>query len=318
MVELYIQNGDTIYAPSVLDGIEWDTERKNTPGKLTFKVAKDNALNFTEGNSVVFRVDWVDVFYGFVFQKKSDKDGTISVTAYDQMRYLKNKDTYVYKNKTASELILMLAADFNLQTGYIEDTGYRIESRVEDNKTLFDIIQTALDYTVQNTGDLYVLYDNFGELTLHAAQDMRVPLIIDADTAENYDYESSIDKDTYNKIKLSYENKDEGKRDIYISQDSENINQWGVLQYYEKIDENVNGKAKADALLSLYNSKTRNLSVKSAFGDIRVRGGSSVIVNLDIGDVSLQNYMLVEKAKHNFSEGYHTMDLTLRGGEFIV
>ena len=215
-------------------------------------------------------------------------------------------------------MILMLAADFNLQTGYIEDTGYRIESRVEDNKTLFDIIQTALDYTVQNTGDLYVLYDNFGELTLHAAQDMRVPLIIDADTAENYDYESSIDKDTYNKIKLSYENKDEGKRDIYISQDSENINQWGVLQYYEKIDENVNGKAKADALLSLYNSKTRNLSVKSAFGDIRVRGGSSVIVNLDIGDVSLQNYMLVEKAKHNFSEGYHTMDLTLRGGEFIV
>ena len=75
MVELYIQNGDTIYAPSVLDGIEWDTERKNTPGKLTFKVAKDNALNFTEGNSVVFRVDWVDVFYGFVFQKRAIRTG---------------------------------------------------------------------------------------------------------------------------------------------------------------------------------------------------------------------------------------------------
>ena len=39
------------------------------------------------------------VFYGFVFTKQRDKTnggGVIRCTAYDQIRYLKNKDTYVY------------------------------------------------------------------------------------------------------------------------------------------------------------------------------------------------------------------------------
>lgn len=42
----------------------------------------------------------------------------------------------MYEDKTAGDLIRMLAADFQLQTGEIEDTGFRIASRVEDNSTL--------------------------------------------------------------------------------------------------------------------------------------------------------------------------------------
>ena len=66
------------------------------------------------------KVNGKNVFYGFVFIKKRDKDGIISVTAYDQLRYLKNKDTYVYTNKTAGEFIQMVASDFNMQTGTIQ------------------------------------------------------------------------------------------------------------------------------------------------------------------------------------------------------
>lgn len=44
----------------------------------------------------------------------------------------------------------------------------------------------------------------------------------------------------------------------------------------------------------------------------------SIVVKLNLGDVSLQNFMLVEKVKHNFKNELHTMDLTLRGGEFIA
>ncbi|MDF2989448.1 MAG: Phage late control protein [Eubacterium sp.] len=93
---------------------------------------------------------------------------------------------------------------------------------------------------------------------------------------------------------------------------------WGVLQYYESIDENTNGKAKADALLSLYNHKTRNLSVSGVAGDLRVRGGSIIVVDLEIGDINLKNFMLVESVRHTFNSNRHTMDLTLRGGEFIA
>lgn len=312
--ELLIQNGSDIYQPAVEGEIKWDTERKGQPGKLSFNVVPDGIINFQEGNPVSFKYDGVKVFYGFVFKKERDKDGIIKVTSYDQIRYLKNKDTYVYKNKTAAELLKMIAADFNLKTGTVADTVYKIASRVEDNKTLIDIIQTALEMTLQNKNKLYVLYDDFGNLTIKDIEEMKLDIIIDNETAENFKYTSSIDGQTFNKIKLSYSNEKSGKREIYIAQDSTNINKWGVLQYFQNIDEKVNGKAKSDALLKLYNAKQRSLSINNAFGDPRVRAGSSVPVNLSLGDIVAKNYMVVEKVSHSFEDDEHMMNLTLRGG----
>lgn len=279
---------------------------------------QDNLLHVTEGNAVRFKYKNNNIFYGFIFTKKRDKEPVVSVTAYDQLRYFKNKDTYVYKNKTADEVIRMLASDFLLNIGILEQTGYKIATRSESNKTLFDVSQMAIDLTMQNTNQMFVLYDDFGKICLKNIERMKLGLIIDEETGENFDYSSSIDNDTYNQIKLTYDNKDTGKREVYIAKDTSHINEWGVLQYYDKIDEKVNGKAKVDALLKLYNQKTRKLQIKNAIGDIRVRGGSLVIIKMNLGDIKLQNFMLVEKAKHIFKNNEHWMDLTLRGGEFIA
>jgi hypothetical protein len=318
LAKLTIQNGATLYTPLVEEGITWETARKGVPGKLEFSVVKDNVISFQEGNIVRMQVDETNVFYGYVFTKKRNKDGTIKVTAYDQLRYLKNKDTYNYGNLTASGLVKEIAEDFLLKTGVIENTSYVIKRRLEDNKTLFDIIQTALDLTLQNTKKMYVLYDDFGKLTLRDIESMKLNLLINKFTAEDFDYSSSIDGETYNTIKLVYNNEKLHTRNIYTVYDSDRMGAWGVLQYYESIDENTNGKAKANALLSLYNHKTRNLSVSNAIGDIRVRGGSIIGVKLELGDVNVNNYMLVESVKHTFNSNQHLMDLTLRGGEFIA
>lgn len=313
--ELLIENRGIVYQPAVEDGITWETERQGYPGKLTFKVLRDETLNFQEGNSVRFKVNGQNVFFGYVFSKKRDKDQSISVVAYDQLRYFKNKDIYVYANKKASDLVKMIAADFNLKTGDIADTRYAIQQRVEDNKTLFDIIYNALDLTLTNTKKMYVLYDDFGKLILKDIEQLRLDLVVGKDTAANFNYETSIDSDTYNRIKLAYDNEETGKRDIYMVQDSSNMNAWGVLQYFEKLNERTNGKAKADALLSLYNRKSRSLEIQNALGDIRARAGTSVVVYLpEIGDISIQNYMLVERAKHTFRNNEHLMNLTVRGG----
>ena len=315
-VELLIQHGKKVFQPVVEEGITWSTERKNAPGQLTFTVVKDEIIQFTEGDAVRLKVNGTGVFYGFVFKKQRDKEQRIKVTAYDQLRYLKNKDTYVYTNKTASELIKMIAEDFQMNTGDIEDTEFKIASRVESNTSLFDMIQNALDITLQNNKYMYVLYDDFGRLTLKGLDNMRLNLLIDEETGENFDYTSSIDDETYNRVKLTFDNEKTGKREVYIAQSGANINQWGVLQYYDTLKEGENGQAKADALLDLYNVKTRNLSVKNALGDVRVRAGSMVVVILNLGDVQVKNLMLVEKCKHEFKESQHLMTLTLKGGEF--
>lgn len=323
--ELLIANedGSKVFQPAVQEGIEWTTKRRGTPGKLTFKAVNDGTVDFSEGSAVRLRVDGTNVFFGFVFSQRRDKDQIITVTAYDQLRYLNNKDTYVYENKTASQLIKMLADDFSLQTGTLEDTKFVIASRVEDNTSLFDMIENALDLTLQNTKEMFVLYDDFGKLTLKSLKSMYVGgteacLMIDDEAGENFEYTSSIDSDTYNKIKLTYDNEETGKRDVYIAQDGSNINKWGVLQYYDTLSKGENGAAKADALLSLYNKKTRNLKVTNAFGDVRVRGGSMIVVNLALGDMTLKNLMMVEEVKHTFKLDAHFMDLTLRGGDFVA
>lgn len=317
-VELTIQNRTTVYYPAVEDGIVWETERKGSPGRLSFSVIKDSAISFVEGNAVRLKVDGRNVFFGFIFQKKRDKNDQIQVVAYDQLRYFKNKDTYIYRNKRADELVKMIASDFNMQFGELENTGFKIESRIEDNKTLFDMVQTALDLTLQSIKKMYVLYDDFGKLALKDVSSLRLDLLIDEETGENFNYTSSIDGKTFNKIKLTYDNEETGRREVYIAKDTNNINNWGVLQYYEGLNDKVNGRTKADALLQMYNRKTRNLTITKAFGDPRVRAGFAVAVQLNLGDVVAKNYMMVEKAKHIFNNGEHWMDLTLRGGEFIA
>ncbi len=316
-------SGRKAYIPAVEEGIEWSTERRSTPGKLSFKLVKDSVLQLEEGAAVRLKVDGKPVFFGFVFTQKRDKDQRIEVTAYDQLRYLNNKDTYVYENKTAAQLVQMIAADFSLNTGSLEDTGFVIPSRVEDNTSLFDVIENALDLTLQHTRKMFVLYDDSGRLTLKNMASMYVGepgayLLIDEETGENFEYTSSIDSNTYNKIKLVYDNEDTGKREVYIAQDSSHMNAWGVLQYFDTLQKGENGQAKADALLKLYNSKTRNLKILHALGDLRVRAGSMVLIRLDLGDLAIASFMLVEKVKHIFKLDEHFMDLTLRGGEFIA
>lgn len=323
-IELLIGNetGTQVCMPAVQEGIEWSTERRSTPGKLMFKVMWDDVLDFSEGSAVRLKVDGENIFYGFIFSQSRDKDRIITVTAYDQLRYLKNKDTRVYEAKTASQLVKMICDDFALNVGMLGNTRYVIPARVEENTSLFEMIENALDLELTGSGEMFVLYDDFGKLTLKNLSDMYVGsggsyLMIDEETCENFEYTSSIDDNTYNKIKLAYNNEDTGSRDVYIAQDSRNMNKWGILQYFDTLSKGENGQAKADALLKLYNKKTRNLRLTNVIGDNLVRAGSMLLVNLDLGDVKVKNFMLVERCRHIYKESEHWMDLTLRGGEFV-
>lgn len=232
-VELFIQHNSTIQYPVVEEGAKLTLERKGTPGKLEFTVVKAPGLNFQEGDPVKLTVDGTPMFYGFVFKKKRDKGGTIDVVAYDQLRYLKNKDTLTEEGLKASDLLKRLAGDFRLNLGTVEDTGYTIETIVEENQTLFDMIQNALDETLMNTKQLFVLYDDVGKLSLKNINSMKLNLLIDEETGENFSYESSIDEQTYNKIKLAFNNEKTGKRELFIAQDGEKMKIFRIQLFHD-------------------------------------------------------------------------------------
>lgn len=195
------------FSPPVLDDVKITWKRAGVPGKMTFTAIKATDgvdMSFWEGDRVTFYVDGDPLFMGYVFTKKRDKKHQIEVTVYDQTRYLKNKFAYVFKETPAQEIIQSLCDDFELNYGEFEDPEYEVPVIAEENKSAFDIILTVNEEVLNNTGNMMVLYDDAGELQYKNVLNMKVDTVIMDVTAENFEYESSIDSNTYNSVVLYY------------------------------------------------------------------------------------------------------------------
>lgn len=315
-MKVKITHGEYVYEVPVKEGATWTTERKGVPGKFAFNVIADGIAELEEGDAVSL-IDDEDkgIFFGFIFNIKHDQSESISVKAYDQLRYLKNKDTLEYKGVCAHQVVQRIGNAYMLNLGVLEPAKYVLPQTIEEDSTLFDIILNALDAELMHTGNMYVLYDDYGKLTLKSLESLRTDVVIDATRAKDFSYTTGIDNKVYNRIKLTRPNNKTGKVDTYIAQDTNNINRWGILQLKESLKDGEKGAAKAEALLKLYNTKSKSLKIQGCRGDLRVRAGSLVVVLMDLGDgTKLQQYMLVETCKHTFKKGGNTMDLTLKGG----
>ncbi|HEY8387378.1 MAG TPA: hypothetical protein VIK74_02175 [Parasegetibacter sp.] len=256
---------------------------------------------------VRFRYDGADIFYGYVFKHVQNKVKKITATAYDQLRYCKAKDTIVVKNDTVDSLVRKMCNYFNLKTGTLANTGYKLPTSVQDDKTWLDIIYSAIDETLKNTGRWYCLRDEFGYVALRELQELQLDLVLgDESLAYDFEYEKTIDDNFYNQIKIVSDNEATGKRDVYITRDSGSIAKYGLLQYFEVLDKNYNpaqAKAKADALLRLYNREVETLEL-SCLGDVRVRAGTSFFGQIE--DIELNRRLIVREVTHEFIP-VHTM-----------
>ncbi|WP_456289737.1 XkdQ/YqbQ family protein [Paenibacillus sp. AK002] len=302
----------------IVEGLSWKTSRIGKAGSVSFKLVKGSPFEssdftYNNGDIVRVRVDKSNMFHGYIFSIDEGRDEAVTITAYDQIRYLMNVDTYVFKGVTATEILQRIAKDFGLKLGTVADTGYKIPTMSEDSQKLLDIVTKGITLTFSNTGRDYCLYDDFGALCLRGINDVQLDLIV-GDGSLMYDYEikRSIDSDTYNQIKLYKDNKDTGNREIYLAKDSVNIKRWGLLQLYQGVDEDMN-KAQINALLSklatLKNRETKSLKV-NALGDIRVRAGMRV--RIVISEYGVDQALLVDECSHDFDGAAHTMSLDLR------
>lgn len=310
-LKLSIERKDKGFIITPKENLKWETTRKLTPSKLTFSVPDIGFIPET-GDKVSFFVGDEGVFKGMVSSlTKNGASNEYSVTAFDSLKYLKNKDNLVYENKKASDVLKLIATQFKLKTGAVDDTKYVIPYRVEDSKTLFDIIETALDITYENTGEEFVLYDNFGTLCLVKENALQKNLLLDGTCFENYNLNCSIDN-SFNRIKLMHEDSKKGLRQITIAEDKSLQEKYGVLQYFSHINGDENGSLMAKKLLEELKTEKKTLTVTGVKGDIRVRAGSSIYVDIP----EYKGIMMVLKANHTFSENAHIMDLSLKGGDF--
>lgn len=319
-LELIVQSSEdgTIYDVSnIAKSVKTSKPLDSSAGKCSFSIdTNKNKIRIPMGSTVSLTVTEggkkKGKFFGYVFSSEP-KGNEVSITAYDQLRYLKNNESYVLTGTTLEKLIKLIGNDFKLRLGTIEGVGYILPARVEDNKSLGDIIQRALDFTLQGTGKQFIIRDEFGYLCCRDTSKLVTNLVIgDVSLLKDYSYKEDIDSDTYNSVKLYKDNKDTGKREVYIATDSDNIKRWGKLQLFQSVDENVTdaqAREKAQQLLKLYNRVERTLELNCK-GCIDLEPGNGVYLQItDIPGVIFNQMAIIARIDDTFENGIHTMDL---------
>lgn len=291
----------------------WTTNRTGSPGTFKFTVNKAGDLSYTEGDIVRFSVDGQLMFYGWVFTKSKNRWGEIETTCYDRLRYLKASASYAFYGQKSGDIIKQIAEDFQLDVSSLADTGYAIPSLIEQEQTCLDIIDGAIQQTLLNTGDIYVFYDDGNGLALRRPEDMISNVMIgEKSLLTDYTYKTDIDSETYNSVKLARPNEETGRADVVIAEDSDHIGQWGLLQLYQTVDGDVNDaqmKAQAEASLTYYNRRMRTLKF-SSLGVPGLRAGQMIYMRVPgLGDLNLDQYVLLEKVEHTWQNDTHTMEI---------
>ena len=314
-LNLYLQNSSNgkIFDISDLAGeITVTKDVEGNAGKLTTLLQKDpyNLLQIANGSIISFIADGVGIFFGYVFTIGTDATKTYKITAYDQLRYLKNEEVYVTQNMSASYIFEKVCLDNQLKYQVKVPSNYIPSAYLHDKKSLYEIINRGRKLANIYENKQYYITDEFGVLTWSEFGAEKTNLIIGNESLlTDYQYEKSIDKEVYNQIKLYRDNKETGKRDIWIARDSNNIKKRGKLQLLEKADENdteASIQERVKNYLKLKNREGQTLKI-NALGVKELQAGKGFKFVLPYENINQD--MWIVNSSHTFSKDSHKMEL---------
>lgn len=317
MYQLLIENKGTIYDATdiLVEEVKWFSSIFGEAGRLEFAVYKDGLIDFVEGNAVHFLVGGEKVFSGWVMTKTRTSQQIISVVAYDQIFYwAKNKETYIYTGKTASDIVNFFCGKYGFATGSIDNTGWVIPSRIEEGQSLLDMVFSALEITKNSNGKEFLFFDKAGKLFLQEKSKFILPVVLKNDGGiQDYWYETDISTNTYNAIKIYQGASQFGEELVCQKEDSELIKDWGRLQKYEHMTFGLN-KAQIENYASEFienNGKvSKKIKITAVNNDQLFFAGNSFYLEIpDLAEISVAREVLIERCTHSFKMGEHTVVL---------
>ena len=272
---------------------------------------RNRILDFTLGKELRVLYEDREIFRGVLFTQGIDTDGRQTLKAYDYNVYLvKNADTVVYKNMSASSIIKDLCGKYGIKTGSIDDTGYVIKSHIARGKSLYDIATIALTTTYKATGKKYRIVNVEGKLNVvNVKEAKRLTIVENARNLISASYSESID-DVRNVVKLT--GGDEKKPIAVRESDMENRRIYGTMQHYEHMSD----VKKAGDLSSLAKQMLKELSQPKREFNVESLGDNDVISGVAIAVkeamTGIKGAFYVVSDTHTFNaDDTHTMSLKL-------
>jgi murein DD-endopeptidase MepM/ murein hydrolase activator NlpD len=252
-----------------------------------------------------------EIFRGILFSDTIDHSGEHSLTCYDYNYYLtKNTDSLTFTNVTASQIVRFICQKYDIPMGGIADTKYVFPRLIFRNKTLYEIIITALTETEKKTGKKYGLFSIAGKLYLREFKSQVTRLVIENKrNLLSARYEESIE-DTRTQVRVTG-GSENNPVSVTVS-NKEAADKFGIMQHYEHHDD-VKDKAKltelANKLLADLSNVNKTIEVE-ALGLWSVQAGTAVYVREEMTAVH-GGFYVIEDTHTVDANGNHTMSLRL-------
>lgn len=281
------------------------------PGVLEMTAIGDG-FEYILGSMLKVTTGERDVFAGFIFSVTTTRAKTVQITAYDALRYLKSKDTYVFgKGKTASDIFETVCRRLELETGTIDRASWAQPPNAYENAGGFEVIRDAIENALAHEKRLYVLIPEGRKIAFRNLESLRSDIIIDEENGEiDFQHNANIDEGTYNQFKIIAEDSKKWQG----SRNDNHVRQWGLLQYSQKFGAPVKDKdlpQLLEKLAVIYDRPKQKLALK-CFGDWNVRAGVGVHIRFtSFKDFDNGQGYYVRECTHRVTNARHEMDLDL-------
>ena len=312
---LVVKNKKTIDMTNLVQSVRWSGRKGGSARTITVTMIDDagyrharSGIDVADGNQCVFLVDGKERFRGILMNQNQGDKKQLKFKAYDNGIYLaNNKDTFVYKNKTADQVFSDVCSRFGIPTGEVAKCSYKIPELTKSKTTGQDAVLDALGLDYKATGTRHFIISDKGKLSLLQRKDQVISFVVDGDAnLYGYSYTKSIES-IKTRVKMI------SKEGTALAEKSNSAleQKIGIFQEIQQPDESLTKAQVKDLVGSVLDTlddpeETLTLNI---LGDPDVISGKAILVKIPHLGISRAYY--VDSDDHTFEDNMHTMSLTL-------
>lgn len=312
---LVIKDKKTIDMTNLVQSVRWSGRKGSSARTITVTMIDDDGyrharsgIDVADGNQCVFLVDGKERFRGILMNQNQGDKKQLKFKAYDNGIYLaNNKDTFVYKNKTADQVFSDVCSRFGIPTGEVAKCSYKIPELTKSKTTGQDAVLDALGLDYKATGTRHFISSDKGKLSLLQRKDQVISFVVDGDAnLYGYSYTKSIES-----IKTRVRMISKEGTTLAEKSNSALEQKIGIFQEIQQPDESLTKAQVKDLVGSVLDTlddpeETLTLNI---LGDPDVISGKAILVKIPHLGISRAYY--VDSDDHAFEDNMHTMSLTL-------
>ena len=307
---LVVKDKKTIDMTNLVKSVRWSGRKGSSARTITVAMIDDDGyrharsgIDVADGNQCVFLVDGKERFRGILMNQNQGDNKQLKFKAYDNGIYLaNNKDTFVYKNKTADQVFSDVCSRFGIPTGEVAKCSYKIPEFTKSKTTGQDAVLDALSLDYKATGTRHFISSDKGKLSLLQRKDQVISFVVDGDAnLYGYSYTKSIES-----IKTRVKMISKEGTTLAEKSNSSLEQKVGIFQEIQQPDESLTKAQVKDLVGSVLDTldDPEETLMLNILGDPDVISGK--IPHLDISRA-----YYVDSDDHTFEDNMHTMSLTL-------